>query len=97
MAQPIFKVWLMKPKDAFYQLPPEERDFIQTKSAEALKKVGGESVVACFASWCSENWMGFGVEKFPDYDAVRKHAQILMEMDWFKYVESSSYLGTETP
>ena len=42
MAQPIYKVWLMKPKAAYYQLPPEERDFIQKKSAEALKKVGAE-------------------------------------------------------
>ena len=97
MAQPIYKVWLMKPKAAYYQLPPEERDFIQKKSAEALKKVGAELVVGCYSFWCSENWSGFGVEKFPDLEAVRKHALLLLEMDWFKYVESNSYLGTEAP
>jgi len=97
MAQPIYKVWLMKPKDAYYKLSPEERDKMQTKSAEALKKVGAESVVGCYSVWCSENWMGFGVEKFPDYEAVRKHSQLLLEMDWYNYIESTSYLGTETP
>jgi hypothetical protein len=52
-------------------------------------------VVACFSSWCSENWILWGVEKFPNIEAVQKHAQILFEKDWFKYTESISYLGTK--
>jgi len=97
MAEPIYKVWLVKPKDAYFQLSPEERKGMEEKSAEALKKVGAETVVACYSAWCSESCILFGVEKFPDYEAVRKHSQLLLEMDWYKYIDSTSYLGTETP
>jgi len=97
MAQPIYKVWLAKPKDAYYKLSLEERDKMQKKAEEALKKVGAETVVGCYSGWCSENWLVFGVEKFPDLETVRKYSQLLLEMDWFNYLESTSYLGTETP
>jgi hypothetical protein len=97
MAQSIYKVWLTKPKDAYYTLSPEEREKMQRKGEEALKKVGAELVVGCYSVWSSENWMGFGVEKFPDLDAVQKHTRLLLEMDWHRYLESTSYLGTETP
>lgn len=67
------------------------------KAQEVLKAVGAELVVGCYSVWSSENYLGFGVEKFPDYEAVRKHTQMLLAMDWFRYIESTSYLGTETP
>jgi len=95
MTDPIYKVWMSKAKDAYYELSPEERNKLYDISAEALKQVGGEMVVACFSSWCSEKWILWGVEKFPNIEAVQKHAQMLFEKDWFKYTESISYLGTE--
>ena len=97
MAQPIYKVFMVNMKDAYYKLSPEERDKFDKKVEEALKKVGGERIVACYSSWCSENWLGWGVEKFPDIEAVQKHAQLLLELELANYIESTSYLGTEMP
>jgi peptidoglycan/xylan/chitin deacetylase (PgdA/CDA1 family) len=97
MVEPIYKVWMAKATPAYYKLSPEERNGLLEKSAELLKKVGGETVVSCYSAWSSENYQFFGVEKFPDYEAVRKHARLQYETDWWKYVEGTSYLGTEAP
>jgi hypothetical protein len=97
MAGPIFKVWLAKGRDAFYRLSPEEREELFKKGQEALKSAGGERVISCDSTWCSENWNGFGVEKFPDLESVQKYTNLLMELDWFGYLDANTYLGTEVP
>jgi len=97
MAQPIFKVWMGNFKDAYYKLSPEERDKLGAKVGQALKEAGGEAVVMCTSVWSSENWLIWGVEKFPDIESVQKHAQLLWNLEWFNYIESSSYLGIEMP
>jgi hypothetical protein len=39
--------------------------------------------------------MGFGVEEFPDIEAVQKHAELLNEIDQYRYIEGISVLGTK--
>lgn len=97
MAGPIYKVYLAKFKGAYYKLSKEERDELMKKGEEALKSAGGERIVDCVSMWCSENWLGFGVEKFPDLEAVQKYSMLLFELDWFNYLEATTYLGTEMP
>jgi hypothetical protein len=97
MAQPIYKVWMFKPKDAWYKLSPEEQQKLLAKSEEALKKVGGERMIVCYSSWCSEAWVAWGVEKFPDIEAAMAHGQLLLEANQYQYIDGLSYLGTEVP
>ena len=66
MAQPIYKVWMLNYKDAFYKLSPEEQNKYTAKVNQALKDVGGERVVTCVSVWSSENCIAWGVEKFPE-------------------------------
>jgi hypothetical protein len=47
--------------------------------------------------WSSEDWLAWGVEKYPDIEAVQKHAMSLFGMNWFQYVDSKTYLGVEMP
>jgi hypothetical protein len=61
----------------------------------ALDKVGGKRVVLCHSSWSSEQVKVFGVEEFPDIEAVQKHSQLLNELHWFRYIETETVLGTE--
>jgi hypothetical protein len=82
-------------KDAAYAMSPEEQNKLLEKVSEALEKVGGEVVLTCNSAWCSENYQFWGVEKYPDIEAVQKHAELLGELNWFSYVDSTSYLGTE--
>ncbi len=97
MAQPIYKVWMAKYTESWYKLSKEEQESQNAKVAEALKKVGGETVVFCISLWSSENWMMWGVEKYPSIEAIQQHTMLLFEMNHFHYIESTSYLGTEMP
>jgi hypothetical protein len=92
---PIYKVWLGKFKDAFYELSEDEQNKLGEKVGQALVQAGGETVIMCNAAWGSENYQGWGVEKFPDIEAVQKHTELLIELNWYHYMDSTSYLGTE--
>jgi hypothetical protein len=95
MTQPIYKVWFAKFKEPWYKLTTEEQNKLMAQNAEAAKQVGVEEILMCNSIWSSEEWPGWGVEKFPDIDAVQKHAQLLYDLKWYEYIEAKSYLGTE--
>lgn len=86
MAGPIYKMFRARWKEPWFALSKEERDALSAKVIDALKQVGGRSLVFCDSGWSSEQWWGFGVEEFPDLEAVQKHAQMLQELDWLRYV-----------
>jgi len=97
MAQPIYKVWLMKYKEPWYKLTTEQQNKLNEQNQESLKQVGGESIMMCMSVWASEEWLGWGVEKYPNIEAVQKHTENLFNLNWFEYIESSTYLGVEMP
>ena len=95
MAQPIYKHFRGRSKEAMHQLTQEEQANLLAKVDEALEKVGGERIILCNAGWSSDQYSVFGVEIFPDLAAVQKFRELLDELNWFRYVESESLLGTE--
>jgi hypothetical protein len=94
MAGPIYKLWMFKYTDAWYQLSEEEQSDFLAKLREAYEKVGGKMVIACNSTWSSEQWTAFGLDEFPDIDAVQEFTELLNEYDHFRYIESISVLGT---
>ena len=97
MAQPIYKVYMFKYTEAWYQLSKEEQDQHNAKIAEIMKQVGGETIKLCVSVWCSENWMAWGVEKFPSLEAVQQQSMLLFNINHFRYIESNTYLGIDMP
>jgi len=97
MATPIYKVWFMKYKEPWYKLTSEEQNKLMAQNAESLKQVGAESIIMCVCAWCSEEWLGWGVEKYPDLEALHKHTMTLFTVNWFEFIDSKTYLGTEMP
>jgi len=95
MAQPVYKFWTAKFKDAWYKLSADERKAIWDKNEESLKKAGVESMVACAS--LDEEWDGWGVEKYPSLEALQQHASDLMAMNWYLYFEATSKLGVDMP
>lgn len=95
MAQPIYSVFLMKPTEAWYQLSAEEQQKLMDGITQSLNKVGAESIVMCDASWSTEPWQFFGLIRFPSIEAVQKHREDTNQMNWSRYVEAMSFLGTE--
>ena len=94
MAQPIYKIWRVGVKEAWYQLSKEQQDALFAKVNEAMKSTGGKSMLFCNSSWHSEQWQYCGVEEFPSIEAVQEYNRCLMELDWFRYCDSDIILGT---
>jgi hypothetical protein len=81
--------------EAYYQASEEERNEFLGKLDAAFQKVGGKRLVMCNSSWSSEQWPVFGVEVFPNIEAVQQYSEALNELNMPRYVESMSVLGTE--
>ena len=95
MGKPIYELYLMKPKEAWYQLSEVERASVGAKDAESFQKVGAEFVVRCQSPWASQQWLAFGVAKYPDIEALQQHGQSQWQNEKFRYFEVVTVLGTE--
>jgi hypothetical protein len=95
MSGPIYKVFLFRNTEAYYQASEEERNEFLGKLEAAFQKVGGKRLVMCNSYWSSDQWSVFGVEVFPDIEAVQQYAEAMNELNMPRYVESMSVLGTE--
>ena len=95
MAQPIYKFFMARFLEPWYQLSKEKQDSLVAKLNEALEKVGGKRPILCDSSWSSDQWSFGGIEEFPNIDAVQKFSAALKELNWFRYCESTNVLGTK--
>ena len=95
MTQPIYKLWQGRTTEAWHQLPEDEQQRLLGAVVKTLDAVGGKELVACDAAWSNERWPYFGVEEYPDLEAVRRHDRMLTDLNWLRYMESRSTLGTE--
>jgi hypothetical protein len=95
MAQQIYKSFYGNPQEAWYQLSKAEQDSLLEKVTAARDKVGGKSVILCNSGWSSDAYQVFGVEVFPSIEAAQEHNKLLNELNWFRYLNGFSLLGTE--
>jgi hypothetical protein len=56
MAQPIYKIFMGRFLEAWYQLSKEEQNNLIAKLNEALEKVGGKRPLLCNSNWSSDQW-----------------------------------------
>ena len=54
MAQPIYKFFMGRRLEAWFQLSKEEQDGFEAKLVEALEKVGAKRLIICDSSWSSD-------------------------------------------
>jgi hypothetical protein len=97
VAQPIYKVFFINYKEPYYKLTTEERNKLGEQDEASLKQVGAVHLISCVSMGFNEEWLGWGVEKYPDMEAVQKHTENLYNLNWFEYFETKTYLGTELP
>jgi len=94
--KPIILLYFAKGKEAGYRLSKEKQKELMGKIGKNLEEVGGKTIVACDCRWANEEWAWFGVEEFPDIEAVQKHKDFQDKLEWYRYVEAKTYLGTRT-
>ena len=97
MAGPIYKLWLNRMKNAWYQLSEDERSSHIAKVQEILQQVGAKGVITCTPAWSAEQWSIFGVTEFPDVEAVQRSVELFYEIDHYRYFEAETMLGTKYP
>ena len=95
MAQQIYKSYYGNPREAWYQLSKAEQDSLLQKLTAAREKVGGKPIIMC-NNVVSDAYLFFGVEVFPSMEAAIEYNQLLMELDWFRYIDGFALLGTES-
>jgi hypothetical protein len=93
MARPVYKLFQGRFTEAWYRLSAEEQQQLTAQVGAAAVQTGGRSLVFCDCTWANEAWYGFGVVEFPDAEAAQRHAQLLDDMHWFRYIESRTTLG----
>lgn len=96
MAGPIYKLYLGRRTEAAHQLTEQETLRIYADLERIFKEVGGKSIIHCRSNWSSERWRFFGIEEFPDIEAVQRYEEAARKMGWYRYVDSMSILGTKS-
>jgi len=79
-----------------YSLPEKKREELLEKIGKNLEEVRGKTIVICDCRWANEEWAYFGVQEFPDIEAVQKHKDFCDKLELYRYVEAKTYLGTRT-
>jgi len=82
MAEPIYKFFMGRFLEPWYQLSKEEQDSLQAKLRDAKKN-------------CMQLKLVLGSMVVPDIEAVQKYMAALQELNWFRYCESRNVLGTK--
>src|SRR5215467_8872601 len=95
MPEPIYKFFMCRFLEAWYQFSKREQDSLIAKLREALEKVGAKRAILCNTNWSSDQWLYAGVEEFPNIEAVQKYMAVLQGLNWSRYFESTSVLGTK--
>ena len=89
------KVYILRRfREAGYALSTGEREAKLAQVAAARLECGGRLLVSAAARWSRHGIYGFGAEIFPDIESLQKHTEALEKLDWDRYVESESFVGT---
>ena len=85
----------MKAKEAWYRLSEDEQKELTDKIWKNLEEVGAKIIIRmCDCYWSDQEWGIFGVLEFPEIEAVQKQAEFYNEIEWPRYAEVKTYLGT---
>jgi hypothetical protein len=101
MGKPVYVLVLNKGlTEAGYQAFPngqiEEllKEELIKKALASRDQAGGKQIVFCDSRWSSQQLRSFGVEEYPSIEALQEHTKRLEEMNWWRYGEITTILGT---
>ena len=92
--KPIYNIWLMNYSQAWYDLSQAKQQDLMGKIYSSQPQFGGKTLLMASTLWDNEKWTAFGIEEFPDIDAVMAHSEALDKLQWFRYIKSRSSLAT---
>jgi len=94
-SKPVIRFFFAKMKQAFIDLPEEDKKAFMRKDRENIDALGMTAVAMVDCHWSNEEWDYVGVEQWPTMEAIELRKQFEEEQrELSKYVESKTYLGT---
>ena len=96
MSKPVYVLVLYKdPTEAMHQLRQQSQaQEIYQKAFASRDQAGGKTIITCDTRWSSQQWGGFMVEEYPSVEALQEHMKRLEAMNWWRYFEGTTFLGT---
>ncbi len=104
--EPVYRVYFSRVRPAQPQIqnmllsegsPFTEQDELSQLyelSNESLLRAGAKPLLSAYARWNNEEWDYFGIERFPNLQALIGHSQLLSTNGWYRHIQARSYLGT---
>ena len=93
--KPVVRLFFVKMKQAFFDLPEDQRIAYMRKDRENLDELGMKALSMIDCRWSSDEWDYIGVEEWPSLEAIKKRELFESEeLEVSKYVESKIYMGT---
>lgn len=91
----VCKVFILRRfTEAGYALTPEGRAAKLAELAETRQQAGARLLVNAAAAWSRYEIDRFGAEVFTGIESLKKYTAALDKIDWFRYVESETFIGT---
>jgi hypothetical protein len=95
MNGPIYRFFRGRFTNAWYPLAQSERDRLFAEMDKAFRETGGKSLTGlCYTCWSSE-WSTFGVEVYPNLEAIQKWRDAMERIGCFQYLEIESMIGIQ--
>ena len=94
MAGPVYMLGLAKWTEARHQLSEEEQESFRAKVMEFREQDGVKTVFVGVATLPGE-WDYFGVEEYPDLEALHRHQQHMVELGMNRYNKSMHIIATK--
>ena len=97
MTYTIHMLYLIKRKEAWYQLSNEEKNNITQETLTTTIRAGGKRLTLCDATWAASDCEFFELTECEDMVAVQKRIDFYEQAEIFRYYEISTILGSELP
>ena len=94
MAGPVYMLGVGKWKEAWYQRSEEERESYRAKVMEFRERDGVKSIFIGKVTMPGE-WDWFGVEEYPDLEALHRHQESMVELGMPRYSKSKNIIASK--
>lgn len=92
-ATPIYRAYLSRLTPYGHTLSQETIDQAGRRAMQKAHENGGVALASAYTRWNNETWAYFGIERYPDMEAVVRYSQFLSTSDWYGVWEARSFLG----
>lgn len=90
---PVYKLYIVKLNIEATKVPKELAIEMGQKHDEYMAQVGGRTLIDADMSWSNEEYDAFGIQEFPNLEALMQFNDCLKQLHWFDYITSKTHLG----